>query len=155
TAKRLFMQDSGSNFVGLKAPTTVTSTYSLVFPAAQGGANAMLLNDGSGNLSWVAQNAGAVTSVTGNSPISITGTAQAPVVGITKADTTHDGYLAQADWNTFNNKLSTSLTSANLWVGNGSNVAAAVAPSGDVTMNNSGAFTVAKVNGTAVSASPT
>lgn len=155
TAKRLFMQDNGSNFVGLKAPTAVTTTYSLTFPAAQGGANTMLLNDGSGNLSWVAQNTGSVTSVTGSSPINITGTASAPVVGITKADATHDGYLAQGDWTTFNNKLSTTLTSANLWVGNGSNVATAVAPGGDVTMDNTGAFSVAKVKGTTVSATPT
>lgn len=155
TAKRLFMQDSGSNFVGLQAPTTVSTTYSLTFPAAQGGANTILKNDGTGQLSWVAQNSGSVTSVTGSSPISITGTAQDPIVGITKADATRDGYLAQGDWTTFNNKLSTTLTSANLWVGNGSNVATAVAPSGDVTMDNTGAFSVAKVKGTTVSATPT
>lgn len=155
TAKRLFMQDNGSNFVGLKAPATVTTTYSLTFPAAQGGANTILLNDGSGNLSWVAQNTGSVTSVTGSSPIDITGTASAPVIGITKSDATHDGYLAQGDWTTFNNKLSTTLAPANLWVGNGSSVATAVAPSGDVTMDNAGSFTVAKVKGTAVSATPT
>jgi hypothetical protein len=40
-----------------------------------------------------------------------------------------------------------SLTSAHLFVGNGSSVGADVAASGDVTLANTGAFTVAKVNG--------
>ena len=41
-----------------------------------------------------------------------------------------------------NNKIGTSLTSANIIVGNGSNVAAAVAMSGDVTIDNAGATTI-------------
>jgi hypothetical protein len=40
------------------------------------------------------------------------------------------------------NVISNTLASANIIVGNGSNVAAAVTPSADVTMNNAGAFTV-------------
>jgi hypothetical protein len=44
------------------------------------------------------------------------------------------------------------LTSAFIWVGNGSTVATAVAPSGDVTMTNAGAFAVTKLQGSAVSA---
>lgn len=43
------------------------------------------------------------------------------------------------------------LTSANILVGNGSNVATVVAVSGDLTLANTGAFTVAKINGTVVS----
>src|ERR1019366_759315 len=95
-----------------------------------------------------------VTSVTGSSPISISGTAQAPIIGITKADGTHDGYLAQGDWTTFNNKLGTGLTAANIWVGSVGGVATAQAPSGDVSMTNSGAFTVIGVKGKSVSAAP-
>ncbi len=37
-------------------------------------------------------------------PLKIAGTATAPVVSMTKADATHDGYLKQDDWSTFNNK---------------------------------------------------
>jgi len=50
-------------------------------------------------------------------------------------------------------KISTSLTSANLLVGNGSNVATGVALSGDVTMDNTGAITIADdaVDGTDIS----
>jgi hypothetical protein len=43
------------------------------------------------------------------------------------------------------------LTAANIWVGNASTVATAVAPSGDVTMTNAGAFSVTKLQGRSVS----
>lgn len=49
----------------------------------------------------------------------------------------------------------TSLTSAHLFVGNGSNVATDVAASGDVTLANTGAFTVTKINGVSVTGTPT
>lgn len=48
-------------------------------------------------------------------------------------------------------KQSTTLTSAHLLVGNGSNVATDVAASGDLTLANTGAFTVAKIQTTTVS----
>ncbi len=47
--------------------------------------------------------------------------------------------------------LSNSLTSANVFVGSGSNIATGVAVSGDLTAVNTGAFTVAKIAGTVVS----
>lgn len=50
----LTLGDTGANGVSLRAPATVTSNYTLTFPAAQGGASTILQNDGSGNLSWVA-----------------------------------------------------------------------------------------------------
>ncbi|NCN95854.1 MAG: hypothetical protein GW917_03980, partial [Bdellovibrionales bacterium] len=46
-----------------------------------------------------------------------------------------------------------SLTSGNIWVGDGSNQAAAVAMSGDGTLSNAGALTVTKIRGTAVNSS--
>lgn len=39
-------------------------------------------------------------------PITNSGTAVAPNIGITKADATHNGYLSSTDWNTFNSKIS-------------------------------------------------
>lgn len=38
--------------VTLRAPTTLTSTYTLKWPLLQGGAATVLSNDGSGNLAW-------------------------------------------------------------------------------------------------------
>jgi len=47
---------------------------------------------------------GTVTSVTGSGPISTSNPTTTPVISITKADASHDGYLAQGDWSTFNAK---------------------------------------------------
>ena len=56
------LQDSGTNFVELKAPATVTSTYTLTFPATAGTSGYALTTNGSGVLSWasVATSASAV-----------------------------------------------------------------------------------------------
>lgn len=48
-----FNDDSGGDYVAIKAPTGVT-THTLLLPATQGSANTNLQNDGSGNLSWAA-----------------------------------------------------------------------------------------------------
>ena len=49
----LRLQDtSGGEYVGLKAPGTVSSSYTLVLPTATGTANQVIQTDGSGNLSF-------------------------------------------------------------------------------------------------------
>lgn len=53
SASTLKLNDSdNSNFVGIKAPTAVTSDYTLVMPSETGTANQILKTDGSNNLSW-------------------------------------------------------------------------------------------------------
>jgi len=59
------------------------------------------------------------------------------------ASATNRGALSSADWTTFNGKISPTLNSANILVGNGSNVATPVAMSGDTTIANNGAVTIA------------
>jgi hypothetical protein len=49
-----------------------------------------------------AQGASGVISVT--APLTNSGTSSSAQLGITQADATHDGYLSQAHWNTFNGK---------------------------------------------------
>jgi hypothetical protein len=49
---------------------------------------------------------GTVTSVTGTAPIASSG-GTTPDISITQADTTTDGYLSSADWNTFDGKFDT------------------------------------------------
>jgi|GEM_PF-4325759 len=65
------------------------------------------------------------------------------------------GFLSSTDWTSFNDKLSSvngsGLTSANIWVGDNTNKASAVAPSGDLEMSNTGAFKVKKIQGKDVS----
>lgn len=42
----------GSNYVAIKAPNTLGGNVTYVLPGTQGGADTVLKNDGSGNLSW-------------------------------------------------------------------------------------------------------
>ena len=86
-----------------------------------------------------------VTSVAqGTTPnITIGGTATAPTVMVDTSNASILGRTRAA--NTYQAKgsyLTTSLTSGNILVGNGSNIATAVAPTGDVTISNTGATTI-------------
>ena len=47
---------------------------------------------------------GTVTSVTGTAPISVATGTTTPVISISQATTSTNGYLSSTDWNTFNNK---------------------------------------------------
>lgn len=65
--------------------------------------------DNYGRITGVSTNTisvGGVAAVITSSPIVDTGIPTAPVIGITQAGTTTDGYLSSTDWNTFNNKIS-------------------------------------------------
>lgn len=154
-ARNAQLFDSSTNSVTMKSVNSLTSSYSLTLPSALPGASgAVLSSDTSGNLSWTTPNAGTITSVGASSPIASTG-GSAPVISIPKATASVDGYLAAADFSIFNNKMSSTLTSANIWIGNGSNVATAVSMSGDLALTNAGATTVNAIKGMAVSAAPT
>lgn len=67
-------------------------------------------------------------------------------LSIPQATSSVDGYLLAADWTTFNSKLTSILTSANIFVGDGSNVAVGVPVTGDVTLSNTGVVTLIAVN---------
>lgn len=68
---------------------------------------------------------GGVTNVSGSGPISVANGTTTPAISIATANTSTTGALSSTDWNTFNNKLSTSLNADLVWVGNGFNVATA------------------------------
>ena len=152
-ASSLLFRDSGSNTATLSAPTSLTASYSLKLPASAGASGNLLSVDASGNLTWASPTA--ATSVAFTAPMVNAGTASAPNVSIPKSTASVDGYLAGADFDTFNKKLSSALASMNIFVGNGSGVATAVPVSGDLSVTNAGAFTVGKIKGTSVSAVPT
>jgi len=61
--------------------------------------------DLSADRSW---SVGTVTSVTVSGPLFTSGTSTAPVININQATTSQSGFLSAFDWNTFNNKVSTS-----------------------------------------------
>jgi hypothetical protein len=71
-------------------------------------------------------------------------------IQVAQASGSTSGYLSSANWTTFNNKLSTSLTDGRIFVGNASNVATGVVVSGDITITNAGVVQIASgviVNG--------
>lgn len=86
---QLYPISGGSNYTGIQASASITSSYTLTLPTTAGSSGNVLSTDGTGILSWAAA-------------------------------------------------LSTSLTSANIFVGNASNVATEVMISGDATLDNTG-----------------
>lgn len=75
------------------------------------------------------------------------------VLTMPNADTTTRGLLTAADWNTFNGKLSSTLTDTNIFVGNGSNVATGVsltlnATGGAFALANTGVLTMPNADAT-------
>ncbi|HEX7675677.1 MAG TPA: tail fiber domain-containing protein [Bdellovibrio sp.] len=152
----IYTAGSGANTVTLEGPSSVISTsYILRLPSTQGSSNQIMINDGAGNLAWSNLSNLGVTNVSVTSPILNTGTAAAPNIGIQAASGSQPGYLTASDWTTFNTKMTASLNSGNIWVGNASNVPTPVTPAGDVAMTNAGAFTVTKILGTSIGATPT
>lgn len=83
----------------------------------------------------------ALTALSATPPLAYNNTTG--VFSMPAAATAQNGYLTSTDWNTFNGKLTSALTSGNIFLGNGSNVAASVTPSGDWTMTNAGVSTIA------------
>lgn len=102
-------KDATTGIVAIHAPTSVTD-YSLILPATQASGTQFLQNDGSGQLSWTSSSVSTGNLTSTYTPVlTITGGTGAVVgsgtsITITKADSTHDGYLTSTDFTTFNNK---------------------------------------------------
>jgi hypothetical protein len=118
---------------------TITSTGSIGINQANGSTNGYL---SSGD--W-ATFSGKENALTFTSPLS----RATNTISIPAATGSVNGYLTSANWTTFNNKLTSTLASAKIFVGNGSNAATAVSLSGDATISNAGALTLANSGVTA------
>lgn len=78
---------------------------------------------------------GTVTSVSGTSPISVANGTTTPVISISQAGTSTNGYLSSTDWNTFNGKGSGSVTSVSgTGTVNGLTLTGTVTTSGSLTL---------------------
>lgn len=92
---------------------------------------------------------GTVTSVSGGGAISVSNGTTTPVISVATANGSTTGVLSSSDWSNFNNKLSSALSDAQIFVGSASNVATGVTISGDASLSNSG---VLSLSSTGVSA---
>ena len=105
TANKLVLNDKGSaNSVALKAPDILASSLTLELPSSSGSNGQVLATNGSGILSWVSAATGSVTNVTGTAPISVATGTSTPVISMSQANGTTNGYLSSSDWTTFNGK---------------------------------------------------
>lgn len=86
--------------------------------------------------------AGTVTSVSGTPPITVASGTTTPVISIATAASGVAGALSNTAFDTFNNKLGPALSSGQVYIGNGSNVATATTLTGDVTVSNAGVTAV-------------
>ncbi|MGZ3789862.1 MAG: beta strand repeat-containing protein, partial [Bacteriovorax sp.] len=129
----------GVNYVTLKGHAA-SSAYNLILPSSAGTAGYVLSTDGAGNLAWInpsAVNAGSGTvtsaSIVDGTIVDIDISATAAIAQSKIANLTTD--LAA--------KQSTTLTNGNILVGSAGNVATAVVLSGDASLSNTGALTLA------------
>ncbi|MBS1647680.1 MAG: hypothetical protein JST67_10105 [Bacteroidetes bacterium] len=81
------------------------------------------------------------STVSATAPLTGTGLSGNPLA-IPQASAGVNGFLSGTDWNTFNNKLDNTMPSGYLFVGNASGVATRVPAGGDVSLSNTGVFTV-------------
>ena len=73
TVKELQLHDQdNSNYVGFKAPTSVSTNKVYVLPSTDGTNGQVLQTDGGANLSWATAGGGGITDINGGSNITVT-----------------------------------------------------------------------------------
>lgn len=102
-------------------------------------------NGSAGGVTSINSLTGALTLTTGTSGtnFSVNSTGTTLTLNLPIASSVNTGKLSSTDWSTFNSKQTATLTSSHIWVGDGSNVAADIAMSGDATLANTGVLTLA------------
>lgn len=120
----------------------------------------VLTNDGAGGLTWSPAGSSGITSINLDSTAAqtlVTGTTGTDFAIFDNGGGTHTfnlpdssgtnrGALTSTDWSIFNAKLSAVLADGKIFIGNGANLATAQTLSGDATLINTGALTLATVN---------
>ena len=100
-----YLTSTDWNTFNNKAPAT--SGTSILYGNGTGGFSNVTIGSGisfAGGTLSATGSGGTVTSVSGTAPISVATGTTTPVISISQATTSTDGYLSSTDWNTFNNK---------------------------------------------------
>jgi hypothetical protein len=149
-----YLTSTDWNTFNNKAPAT--SGTSILYGNGSGGFSNVTIGTGisfAGGTLSATGSGGTVTSVSGTAPISVATGTTTPVISISQATTSTNGYLSSTDWNTFNNKqpagtyvTSISIASSNGFTGTSSGGAT---PSLTLATSVTG---ILKGNGTAISA---
>ncbi len=131
------LQGSVSGLLTMSAATTTTS-YAIKWPAAQGGANTVLQNNGSGVLSWGTVT-GAVTSVS-NSDGTLTATPTTGAVGVSLNLANPNTWVGQQTFSTTSPIFSTLTTAGGVFYGDGAGLLhqTVTGTSGQFLMSNGG-----------------
>ena len=130
-------------------PNTDQSLLNLI-----SGTNITLTDNGVGGVTIDATGgggSGTVTSVATSAPITGGTITTTGTIGITKADTSTNGYLSSTDWNTFNGKGSGTVTAISVASSNGFSGSSSGGATPALTLNTS-ITGIIKGNGTAISA---
>lgn len=152
-----FVLEDGPNTITFQSPTLGSGSYVLTFPTDDGIADQVLTTDGNGNLTWeTVSTSGGIQSLNGltvnvqtfatgttGTDFTINSSGSTHTFNFPNSSTTNRGLLTSLDWTTFNSKLGPTLSSGNLFVGNGSNQAVGVVLSGDATIVSNGVMTIA------------
>lgn len=137
-ANRALISDASGKII---TSSTVTSTELSYIAGVTSSVQTQLdAKEGTVTKGDITEDTSSVLTITGGTN-SIIGSGV--TIEVAEADASTSGYLTSSDWNTFNGKLGTSLTDAYVFVGNGSNIAAGVAISGDITLANDGTVAIA------------
>jgi hypothetical protein len=121
----------GSDYVGFKAPSSITTSRIYTLPSSDGTSGQVLSTDGSGALSWSTPSAGVTDGDKGDITVGSGGSSW--IIDndvITNAKIKSDAAIAYS-------KLAT-MTAGSVLLGNASNVATVTALSGDVTVSSTG-----------------
>ncbi|MEY4616694.1 MAG: hypothetical protein RJB66_1654 [Pseudomonadota bacterium] len=123
-----YMKSTGSSNLGLigginntsqitlTAPSSNFTSYQLSLPTSTGTNGQVLTSNGSGGTIWATPASAPITDINVSPPLILANNGTLRTISIEHADGSKQGVLSAADWNAFNNKISSQ------WTTSGSNI---------------------------------